>query len=219
MPGALLTPQGKIVCDFLVHGLEDGVWIDVWSEAADALVKRLSLYRLRADAKIELRGDLNVIVGEGTADPRSSELPCRMITTETAAQDGVGRQSALEIRAGIPAFGRDYQTAEVFPTDVNLDLMGGIGWKKGCFIGQEVLSRMKRRGNIRKRSAGVFAVDQTLERGQSILVDDKPVGTITSADGAIGVALLRLDRFAVADNPATNDGVSLTVQLPANLEN
>lgn len=217
-PGALLTPQGKIVCDFLIHGRDDGVWIDVWAEAADALAKRLSLYRLRADAVIELRDDLCVISGEGIADPRSPDLPPRTISAATDAPDGSERQSTLEIRAGIPALGRDYQTTEVFPTDVNLDLTGGIGWKKGCFIGQEVLSRMKRRGNIRKRSAGVSTAERVLEPGQSILANEKPVGTLTSADGTNGIALLRLDRLAAAEKPATIDGVGLTIQLPANLE-
>jgi tRNA-modifying protein YgfZ len=218
VPGALLTPQGKIVCDFLVHGREDGVWIDVWSEAADSLLKRLALYRLRADAKIELRDDLHVVSGIGAADPRSPGLPPRTITADKPAQDGKNRQSALEIRVGIPAFGRDYETAEVFPTDVNLDLMGGLGWKKGCFIGQEVLSRMKRRGNIRKRSAGIVAAGNSIERGQTVLADDKPVGTITSVDGANGIALLRLDRLAAAENPATIGGASVDIRLPANLE-
>jgi len=218
IPGALLTPQGKVVCDFLIHGREDGVWIDVWSSAAVALTKRLALYRLRADAAIELRDDLHVVSGMGAADPRSPDLPHRMITTDIPEQNGTDRQSALEIRAGIPAFGRDYETAEIFPTDVNLDLMGGIGWKKGCFIGQEVLSRMKRRGNIRKRSAGVTAEGQSIERGQSILADDKPVGTVTSADGANGIARLRLDRLAAAENRATIDGKGLAIQLPANPE-
>jgi folate-binding protein YgfZ len=218
VPGALLTPQGKIVCDFLIHGRDDGVLIDIWSEAAEALVKRLALYRLRADAVIELRDDLRITTGTGIADPRSPDLPPRLISTDTKAPDGTRRQSVLEIRAGIPTFGRDYQSVDVFPTDVNLDLIGGIGWKKGCFIGQEVLSRMKRRGNIRKRSAAVVTDERQIVKGAEILADDKPVGMVTSADGKNGVAILRIDRLAAAENGPTIDGLPVEIQLPANLD-
>ncbi len=129
---------------------DDGVVLDIREEAADALVKRLSLYRLRANADITLDSSAFVVAGTGLADPRSPQLPQRTIASDKPAADGTTRQAEPEISHGIPAFGRDYGEAEVFPTDVNLDLYGGIAWKKGCFIGQEVLSRMKRRGTIRK---------------------------------------------------------------------
>lgn len=203
--GALLTPQGKILSDFLVHGVENGVFLDIHAGAADALVKRLSMYRLRADAQIARRDELRVIVGKGAADPRHTDLPARMVvsphdapeTSDDAAQD------TAEITAGVPAFGRDYDEAQVFPTDVNLDLYGGIGWKKGCFIGQEVVSRMKRRGTIRKRSLAVSCDGEAPHPGSKVMAGETPLGEITSASGSHAIALIRTDRLAAADGDVT----------------
>lgn len=216
LPGALLTPQGKIICDFLIHGVEDGVRIEVFADAAEALVKRLSLYRLRAKAEISLADDLHVVTGTGAADPRSDTLPPRAILADRPATDGTADQARQEIASGTPAFGRDYGEADVFPTDVNLDLYGGIGWRKGCFIGQEVLSRMKRRGTIRKRS--VLVEGEGLEAGQDILAGGKPVGTLTSASGSHAVGLVRIDRLETANTaPAVSDR-PVRITLPDGLE-
>ncbi len=212
--GALLTPQGKIVVDFLVHGRQDGVWIDVWREAAESLLKRLTLYRLRADAQIELGGDHAVIVGTGQPDPRSDALPRRAVLEPGNDPDAAARQATLEIAAGVPAFGRDYGEAEVFPTDVNLDLFGGIGWKKGCFIGQEVLSRMKRRGTIRKRSVRITDSGEMLPAGADLVAGDLVIGQLTSVDGSCAIARIRTDRLEKADAALTVDGTPVEVHLP-----
>jgi len=207
-PGALLTPQGKILSDFLVHGIEGGVFLDIHAEAADALVKRLSMYRLRADVQIVRRDDLKVIVGKGAADPRHADLPPRMVVPPHDAPQTAGdtAQDAAEIAAGVPAFGRDYDEAQVFPTDVNLDLYGGVGWKKGCFIGQEVVSRMKRRGTIRKRSLALsFDGDAPLE-GSKVMAGETPLGAITSASGSHAIALIRTDRLDAANGNVSVDG-------------
>lgn len=213
--GALLTPQGKVICDFLIHGKDDGVVLDIREEAADALVKRLSLYRLRAKADITRDSDAFVVAGTGLADPRSPQLPQRTIASDKPAADGTTRQAELEISAGIPAFGRDYGEAEVFPTDVNLDLYGGIAWKKGCFIGQEVLSRMKRRGTIRKRTVAVASASADLAKGDIVTADDVPLGNITSSTGKNALAILRLDRLeAASETPAVN-GEAVTISPPS----
>jgi len=212
--GALLTPQGKIVCDFQIHGEKNGVELDIWADAADVLIKRLTLYRLRANAEISLDMGAFVISGKGSADPRSSDLPQRSIATEKPGADGANRQVESEISSGIPSFGRDYGEASVFPTDVNLDLYGGIGWKKGCFIGQEVLSRMKRRGTIRKRTVSVSSKDRAMTVGETIMAGDIPLGAITSSTGKSALAIVRLDRFQAATASPTIDGAVVTINTP-----
>lgn len=215
--GALLTPQGKVLCDFLIHGEDDGVVLDVPAEAAESLVKRLSLYRLRARADISLDENVFVVSGTGVPDPRSPGLPPRAISREKPDRDGTQDQADLEIANGVPAFGRDYGEAQVFPTDVNLDLYGGIGWKKGCFIGQEVLSRMKRRGNIRKRTVSVASASRDLAAGETVTAGGTPLGTLTSSAGQNALGLLRLDRLEAAAEPPAIDGGPVVITLPAGL--
>jgi len=215
-PAALLTPQGKILVDFLVHGIEGGVFLDVHAEAADALVKRLSMYRLRAKADIARRDDRVVVVGTGAADPRHAGLPPRaVVRSEDAPADGSdAEQDAAEIALGVAAFGRDYAEADVFPTDVNLDLYGGVGWKKGCFVGQEVVSRMKRRGTIRKRSLGLAFDGESPAAGTPVMAGDTPLGEITSSAGEVAIARLRLDRLEGHEDGITADSMParITVQ-------
>lgn len=185
-PGALLTPQGKIIADFYLTRTPTGCTLDLHSDIAEALEKRLKMFRLRADVQIT-RSDLN--------------LP---------PQDGDAR-----IVANLPMFGEDFGTAEVFPTDVNLDIRGGIDYKKGCFVGQEVVSRMKRRGKIRKRSAVLEGAG--LEKGAPIMAGEKRLGFITSASQTHAIAVLRIDHLAAALAAGTSlcsGDTPLTATLP-----
>lgn len=217
--GALLTPQGKIIADFLVHGRPDGVLIELPAAAAEAFAKRLSMYKLRAKAEVRVSEDLAVIAGEGAPDPRSTALPPRAIRAraETAGSPaGDTSQAEAEIAAGVPAFGRDYGEADVFPTDVNLDLYGGIGWKKGCFVGQEVVSRMKRRGTIRKRTVRLDFDGDVSAAGTDVTLGDTALGTITSSANSHALAMLRLDRLEEAREVEAG-GLMAKVVLPEGL--
>ena len=217
--GALLTPQGKIVADFLVHGRVDGVLIELPAAAAEALAKRLSMYRLRAKAEVRLADNLAVTIGEGAPDPRSAALPARAIRPAADAASlpsGDAVQAEAEIAAGVPAFGRDYGDTDVFPTDVNLDLYGGIGWKKGCFVGQEVVSRMKRRGTIRKRTVRLDFDGPAPAAGTDVTLGYTALGTITSSAGSHALAILRLDRLEDA-REVESGGLTAKVVLPEGL--
>jgi len=210
-PGALLTPQGKTMVDFLLFAEGDTVWIDIWADAAEALIKRLSLYKLRADAVIALCDDLVPVWSEtdfsGSApDPRFSGGVYRgMAPSSEATQADAGALAAKEISQGVPSYGRDYGEAEIFPTDVNLDVYGGIGWQKGCFIGQEVVSRMKRRGTIRKRSVAMSFEANAPTKGTKVSAGEITLGEITSASGQNAIALIRLDKLDKADAPVMAD--------------
>ena len=190
--GGLLTPQGKIIADYLATRTEDGVLLDVHEDAIEDLARRLKMFRLRSDVTIEPREDLQVLQSDaGQPDPRSDALPRRFLMPGGA--DGESENyHALRIAAGVPEWGGDYRAAEVFPTDVNMDVMTGVDYKKGCFVGQEVASRMKRRGKIRKRTVVVRGDD--LSVGDKVMAGDIPAGDITSTAGSLALARIRTDR-------------------------
>jgi folate-binding protein YgfZ len=195
--GALLTPQGKVIADYLALRTGEGVLIDVHEDAAEDLLKRLKLFRLRA--AVDLVRDDTLAAGtssDGAADPRSAKLPRRVIAPAAGMQEPLPGWDALAIAAGVPEWGRDYRAAEVFPTDINMDLMGGVDYRKGCFVGQEVASRMKRKGLIRKRSVRLRGA--ALEAGAEVRAGEAGLlGTVTSVAGTgEGLALIRTDRFA-----------------------
>lgn len=191
--GGLLTPQGKIIADYLATRTEDGVLLDVHEDALADLAKRLKMFRLRANVVIETVETLHVAQSEeGASDPRSPLLPKRIFVT-SAPEKAAMMYDVQRINAGVPEWGRDYRAAEVFPTDVNMDVMNGIDYRKGCFIGQEVASRMKRKGTIRKRTLVINGAE--LSTGADISARNI-IGTISSVSGSKALARLRLDRLA-----------------------
>ena len=215
-PGALLTPQGKILADFLIFADGPTVWLDVPAVAATGLVKRLTLFKLRAKAEIVLNTDLHAVWATtpfpgSRPDPRLEGRVHRGIAEQGGPEKPLDR---LELEGGVPAFGRDYGEAEVFPTDVNLDAYGGVGWKKGCFIGQEVVSRMKRRGTIRKRSIPAVFASEAPPRGTAVMAGDAKVGAISSAAGHHAVILTRIDKLGTATRYAEADGQEAHITVP-----
>lgn len=210
---ALLTPQGKVLADFILFDDgEGGLLIDAPASEADALVKRFSLYRLRAKAEITLRDDLGVAAarGEGeaelrtvalaaAADPRSPTLGLRAIAPAGGPEDAAGYEAA-RIAAIVPEFGRDYGPAEAFSTDVNHDLMAGIDYRKGCFVGQEVASRMHRKGGVRKRTVRLDMDRPAPLVGAAVSAGATPLGAISSGAGQQALALIRVDRLEAASD-------------------
>lgn len=218
---ALLTPQGKVLADFLIFDDgENGLLIDVPASEAAALVKRFMLYRMRAEAEINLREDLAVIAakGEGEAelqtvalsaspDPRSSELGLRAIAPAGGPSTEIEAYHIARIGAGVAEFGSDYGPSEVFSTDVNHDRLSGIDYKKGCFVGQEVASRMHRKGGVRKRTLRLHVETGTLPKGCELMADETALGAVTSSAGQFALARVRIDRL----QSALDDGVTLSV--------
>ncbi|TIO54272.1 MAG: folate-binding protein YgfZ, partial [Mesorhizobium sp.] len=164
-PGALLSPQGKILFDFLISRAgENGFRLECRTDIADDFVRRLMLYRLRAKAEIAKQDQALVTVAwdddstasfadsTSLADTRFREVEVRR-TYDGAVQDSgdAGAWRALRIANGIAESGSDYQLGDAFPHDVLLDETGGVGFKKGCYVGQEVVSRMQHRGTARRR--------------------------------------------------------------------
>ncbi len=197
--GALLTPQGKVIADMLVAGEGEAILLDCAASGAALLLKRLRLFKLRAAVTLEERFDLGAIVFEGAEDPREPSAPLRRIgPRDAAAPVDPDQYHAARIAAGLPEQGFDFSSEDVFPSDINMDLLHGVDFKKGCFVGQEVVSRMKRRGTARRRTLKV----QLPQGGvpAPILAGEFEIGLLTSVAETAGLARVRVDRLAEAQS-------------------
>ncbi len=230
---SLLTPQGKILFDFFVINQGDHYLIDCNVDAAPALVKRLSLYKLRAKVKIEEADDVQVswsltepsADGIAFADPRLAALGWRMIAPKGATSDGQASSLAAyhdcRITLGVPEFGSDFEGDDIFLLDVNYDALNGVSYKKGCFIGQEVTSRMKRKGQARKRTLIVEHEGGPLPAGADITAGASTLGNVSSSTAGKSLARTRLDRWekaAAAKESVICDGRELRLSVPEYLE-
>ncbi|ODS00713.1 hypothetical protein AUC68_14100 [Methyloceanibacter methanicus] len=230
----LLSPHGKILHDFFVLGCGDGYLIEAPAESIEALAKRLSFYKLRSKVAIDAEPAMRVAAVWGGqpalpdgalayADPRLPELGFRVLLPEGTVLDEAACPPATEadyharrIALGIPQGGRDYAYGDTFPHEALYDQLDGVAFKKGCYVGQEVVSRMQHRGTVRKRVVPVEG-DGALEVGAEVVAGNVPAGSIGSADGTHGLALLRLDRAASAQaqgKPLKAGDTTITVRLP-----
>ncbi len=225
----LLTPQGKILFDFFVVDAGDAYLIDCSRETASTLAKRLTLYKLRAKVTIEIDDSLKVIAsskdisghdGGAFADPRLPALGWRAITSD-AASTGGDDYDHRRIALGVPEFGKDFSSDDMFLLDVNYDALNGVSYKKGCFVGQEVTSRMKRKGEARRRTLIAEFDGPAPARGASITAGASTLGEILSSVDGQALALIRLDRWRksqeAGDAPEC-DGCALRLSIPAYLE-
>jgi hypothetical protein len=214
----LLSPQGKVLFDFFVVRASGGdeFYIDVAREQAAELVKKLKLYRLRAKAEIrDVTEETSVFAAWGPQaglsaypDPRDASIGWRGIAAgELSPEEAeVAIHQAHRIAAGVPEGGKDYDYGEVFPHEVNFDLLNGVSFEKGCYVGQEIVARMQHRGTVRKRVVRVKgAVDLPASR-PDVMMGDVVIGRLGSVAGAKGLALLRLDRAI----EAIDKGVAIT---------
>jgi folate-binding protein YgfZ len=227
---ALLTPQGKILFDFFILAIDGGVLIDCAEDAVTGLVQKLGMYRLRraltiariaplAVAAVWDDSDLPPLSGAQIyADPRYPELGLRLIATEAAvaaiANQPASAYQAHRYKLGI-ADAAEIGSGELFPHEACYDQFASVDFTKGCYVGQEVVSRMQHRGTARSRIVPVEANGSIPEAGSKILAGGKSAGTILGANAGLGLALVRLDRAAAAGNVLSVDGVSLTMHKPA----
>jgi hypothetical protein len=212
--GALLTPQGKIIADYLALRTDAGVLLDVSKDHAADLAKRLKMFRLRSDVDIEVLDHLYVMASlepdsdtfEGAAciyqDPRYPDGRTRVLvegTVPDADASALTAYHADRIANVVPEQGADFGAAEVFPAEINMDVLEGVALNKGCFVGQEVVSRMHRRGKIRKRTLSVTVPETlTVQPGDDVKAP-LPIGTISSVAGNRALALVRVDRLLSAE--------------------
>jgi len=214
----LLTPQGKILFDMLVVKSPEGFLIDCAGTQAAALLQRLSMYKLRARVSLTHRDDLAVSVSPealtgGFPDPRTPLIGWRSIGP-TAGGEAEGYDAA-RIALGLADSEADLGSGEFFPHEANLDQLGGVNFKKGCYVGQEVVSRMEHRGTARSRILPVVLEGDAPPKGTEIRAGEKQVGTLLSSQGNTALALIRLDRLAEAEAPLLAAGVGLGVRKPS----
>ncbi len=202
--GALLTAQGKVLFAFLIARSATGFVVDVAAQDAAEFAKRLKFFRLRAKVAIADPMPVSVAVVWQDAKPEGQFFrDSRFIgldvwrgveTGSSRAQDGAW--TALRIAYGVAEPHVDYAYSDVFPHDVNLDQIGGLSFSKGCYVGQEVVSRMHHRGTARWRLMAATGTD-LIEKSE-VIADGKAAGALGSADGDAALALVRLDRIKSA---------------------
>lgn len=215
--GALLSPQGKIQHDvFVIH---DGriSMVDCAASQRDALLQKLKLYRLRA--KIDVAADDTRAVAVGTEeglsadDPRVAALGRRAIVPAASLPRGDGYDRA-RVALGLADSDGDIGVNELFPHEANFDQWDGVSFTKGCYVGQEVVSRMQHRGTARSRILPVAADARLPPKGSAIRSAELPVGEMLSSVDSWGLALCRLDRLAEATAPLLSEAVRVHVQKP-----
>ncbi len=197
---ALLTPQGKIIADMFITDRGDHLLLDTPPDMGEALHKRLKMYRLRAPIEIEDVSDTLHIhclwdcddreIGE--ADPRMPALGRRLITD--IVKSSTGDWDTHRLPLGVPDSEWDFGTASTFPAEACMDQLNGVDFHGGCFVGQEVVSRMRRMTTVRKRMRGLVLTGPA-EVGDKIKAGERSVGQILHVNGTQAMALVRLDRL------------------------
>lgn len=223
-PGALLTPQGKIMFFFLISRQDGGYEIEIAGDQAEAFARRLMMYRLRAKVEIGAPKTEGTTVVWDEGAPSGAVLDHRFALAGIDLYRLAGRAGdaegydALRAQAGVPEPGADFALSDVFPHDILMDRSGGVSFKKGCYVGQEVVSRMQHRSTARRRLVSVSAETKLPESGTELKADGKVLGTLGTVAGSTGLAIVRIDRAGAAMQAGTEvkaDDVTVGLTLPA----
>ena len=221
---ALLSPQGKILAEGLAGHAEDALWLDVHQSVADDFFKRMKMYRLRAQVVIDDLRETHRVGFAQDAEPDGIRHTDRMgpidmgwrAIADVEATGGWVQDDAFyqgeRIACGIAHLGNDFPANDAFAHDIGMDLLDGIDFAKGCYVGQEVVSRMKHRGTARRRPVIVSGIEG--EAGQAVMANGREAGTVGQVVDGRAVAIVRLDRIT---DPAavTVGGRPVHIELPA----
>jgi tRNA-modifying protein YgfZ len=241
---ALLTPQGKIITDLIVTEAPaedgDGFYCDVPLVSAAEFAKRLRFYTLRAKVSVENLSETHGVIaiwgapmdasslGLAFRDPRLAGLGWRMIIHKSQTEDALAATGATgaELDAyhahraalGVGEVAFDFALGDAFPHEINMDQLHGVDFKKGCYVGQEVVSRMQHRGTARTRLVQLsYTEGFVASSGAQVIAGDKALGVTGTAANGIGLAMIRLDRAAEAvatGIPILAGGLAVTVTKP-----
>ncbi|WP_172122620.1 MULTISPECIES: folate-binding protein YgfZ [unclassified Devosia] len=221
---ALLSPQGKILAEGLAGYAGDAIWLDVHHSVADDFFKRMKMYRLRAQVVIDDLRETHRVGFATEQDPAAIshldrlgpvKLGWRQIAPVEAISGWVADDTAYHeqrIAAGILHQGNDFAANDAFAHDIGLDLLEGIDFAKGCYVGQEVVSRMKHRGTARRRPVIVDGVDAP--SGSAVLAGDREAGRLGQVVNGRALAIIRLDRISDPE-AASVEGKPVRLSLPA----
>ena len=230
---ALLSPQGKILFDFLVTEGDGALLLDVARVSAEALLKKLKLYRLRAKVEIEAREQLGVYVGlKGHPDNRPTPYAERAISFPDPRHPGLGIRSIgaraempgnlqgarayheERLRLGVPEAG-DFGSEKIFALDAGLEELNAVSFTKGCYVGQELTSRMKHRATTRKRILTVSAEAALPVPGTVLKRGDQEIGEMLTSHGKRGFALVRMDRLEETQGDTKAGETVVALERPA----
>lgn len=225
----LLTPQGKFLHDFFVTAEGESLLIDCEADRREDLARRLRMYRLRSRIEIEDVTDLLEVLAGTTdgqdfsdaivfEDPRIAALGRRMLAPSgvLGGPSSLGdrqRYDRLRIELGVPDGSRDMEVGKAILLENNIDLLNGIAWDKGCYMGQELTARTRYRGLIKKRLTPLRIHGKPPDVGTPLLENGIEIGEMRSSAGDVGLALLRLD-FLRAKQTVVIDGTTLTPEPP-----
>lgn len=197
---ALLTPQGKYLADFFIarpHGVEGSYLIDIATPLAAATLRRLTLYRLRAEVQITpselfVQRGLGSVPVDALPDPRHPALGWRAYRTTEGSPPTID-WTALRVTHTIPETGIELVSDESYLLEMGFDRLHGVDFRKGCYVGQEVTARMKHKTELKKGLVRL-AIEGTAPPGTEITSGDKPAGVLYSQSGGYALAWLRFDR-------------------------
>jgi folate-binding protein YgfZ len=214
---ALLTAQGKIISDMMITPIEGGYRIDTPNHMGAELKKRLMMYKLRAPITIEDVSDTqrvyaiwgedieDAVPSEAVRDPRHPSLGWRLISPLATGTATLRDYDSHRLSLGIPDSQFDFESVKVFPADACMDELNGVDLKKGCFVGQEVVSRMHRMTTVKKRMRGLI-LNGDANAGDPVMAGTRRIGDVLHVNGHAGMALIRLERLAAAEvSPTVND--------------
>lgn len=198
---ALLSPQGKVLADMMLWAADDGVIvIEVDPSRSADLLRRLAMYKMRAQVTLEDITTQHIVLVSDAAfdgawpDPRLPALGLRKLAPMSAAGDATQDYDARRIGAGVPDLARDAASEEVFAGEALLDALNAVDFQKGCFVGQENVSRMKRRATTRKKFCPIAFEGEAPEFGAKVMAGDVELGTVRTGIAGRALALIRLDR-------------------------
>jgi len=221
----LLTPQGKFLFDLFVIAPpadepQDILLLDVQAARREALIQRLALYRLRSKVQVEpvdgaVWAAWGAHPGEGwLPDPRLTALGWRGYGREALHEAGEDAYDAHRLALGVPDPVRDCEPDATFPLEANYDLLNAIDFHKGCYVGQETTSRMKRRSAVKSRMAPIRFEGPPPAQGTPVqTAQGLRAGEVLSGRQGRALALLRLDR--AVSGPLACDGRPVVLDIPA----
>jgi tRNA-modifying protein YgfZ len=218
----LLTPQGKVIADMFVWNDGGGRLLDVDALRSDDLLRRLTMYKLRANVSLQVVPGAVLVHDEpfdnAIADPRLEALGWRTLSKDaSAAEPGVEAYRAQRIATGAPDLAADAQPEEAFALEALFEELNGVDFQKGCFIGQENVSRMKRRATTRKKFCPVVFEGEPPAHGTPVMAGQADLGSVRSGVPGRAIAFLRLDRAldaAAKGEPLTAGGKPVRLDPP-----
>jgi hypothetical protein len=211
---ALLTPQGKIIADMMVWRDGADFLLELDAARGEDITRRLNMYKLRAPVNVGIDPDLSVLWSsepfDGAApDPRLPALGWRKFVSDEVARTHARGDATFDlhrIEVGAPDLAKDAGADEVFALEALLEELNGVDFQKGCFVGQENVSRMKRRATTRKKFCPIVFEGPALNYAAPIRAGEAEIGSVRSGGEGRAIALLRLDRVLTA----IKAGVALT---------